>query len=104
MQDHTLRGEQTGNANNTERESLKEKPPTWSSYIRTTEGKSKSKFGDSEFIMQLDTGYTRSELKLNVNFSQEYSFKLHNHQDFRLTELPRVFLVVHIQYTSSYNI
>lgn len=36
--DHTLKGKQTGNVNNTEgeRESLKGKPPTWWSYIRTT--------------------------------------------------------------------
>lgn len=77
-----------------EKERLKEKPPTWSSYIRTTEGKSKSKFGHSEIIMLLDTAYTRSELKLNVHFSQQYCFKLPNRRAFSLTE--RAFLQVHI--------
>lgn len=85
MRDHTIRGKQTGDVNNKdeerkgrdrergrERGRQKEKPPTWQSYIRTTERKSNTKSRDKQLIMLLDSAYTRrkpSELNLNVCFN-----------------------------------
>lgn len=51
--------------------SLKEKPPTWRSYIRTTGGKLKCKFRVRECIMQLG-----SVLLLNTNLIEFWMFKI----------------------------
>lgn len=75
-----------------EKESLKEKPPTWSSYIRTTEGKSKSKLGDGDCFMLLHAVYTRSELKLNVHVSDIVL----NYKIFSSRERESTFLEVHV--------